>query len=248
MAWLNIDFKSEALNMPVMLDVLIPQGHGNYKTLYLLHGAGGDHSSWLIKSQIAEYGENKNIAVIMPSGENKCYVNNRHGKNYSDYITGELIQKCETWFPLSINKKDRYIAGMSMGGYGAFYSALEKEKLYNKAFSYSGLLNIIQRYDNPQGLDMYPVFGERQDLIDDEKDLFEKAKNNIDKFKNINEPTKFIIECGLDDTRLNMSQELYKCMSELGYDVSLKISAGNHNWEYWNKCIQNTINTILADF
>ena len=85
-------------------------------------------------------------------------------------------------------------------------------------------------------------------LIDDEKDLFEKAKNNIDKFKNINEPTKFIIECGLDDTRLNMSQELYKCMSELGYDVSLKISAGNHNWEYWNKCIQNTINTILADF
>ena len=90
---------------------------------------------------------------------------------------------------------------------------------------------------------MYPVFGERQDLIDDEKDLFKKAKNNIDKFKNINEPTKFIIECGLDDTRLNMSQELYKCMSELGYDVSLKISAGNHNWEYWNKCIQNTINT-----
>ena len=171
MAWLNIDFKSEALNMPVMLDVLIPQGRGNYKTLYLLHGAGGDHSSWLIKSQIAEYVENKNIAVIMPSGENKCYVNNRHGKNYSDYITGELIQKCETWFPLSINKKDRYIAGMSMGGYGAFYSALEKEKLYNKAFSYSGLLNIIQRYDNPQGLDMYPVFGERQDLIDDEKDL-----------------------------------------------------------------------------
>ena len=86
------------------------------------------------------------------------------------------------------------------------------------------------------------------DFKDDEKDLFKKAKNNIDKFKNINEPTKFIIECGLDDTRLNMSQELYKCMSELGYDVSLKISAGNHNWEYWNKCIQNTINTILADF
>ncbi len=248
MAWLNIDFKSETLNMPVMLDVLIPQGHGSYKTLYLLHGAGGDHSSWLIKSQIAEYVENKNIAVIMPSGENKCYVNNTHGKNYSDYITQELIQKCETWFPLSDNKKDRYIAGMSMGGYGAFYSALEKYNLYNKAFSYSGLLNIIERYDNPQGLDMYPVFGERKDLIDDKKDLFEKAKNNIDKFKNIKDATKFIIECGICDTRINMSRDLYKYMYDLGYDVELKEAEGNHNWEYWNKCIQNTIQTILADF
>ena len=63
MAWINIDFKSETLNMPVMLDILIPQGHGGYKTLYLLHGAGGDHSSWLINSRVADYAEHKNIAI-----------------------------------------------------------------------------------------------------------------------------------------------------------------------------------------
>ena len=74
MAWLSMNFKSDALNMPVMVDILMPQGHGNYRTLYLLHGAGGDHASWITKSQIADYVEGKDIAVIMPSGNNKCYI------------------------------------------------------------------------------------------------------------------------------------------------------------------------------
>lgn len=47
----------------------------------------------------------KNIAVVMPSGNNKCYVNNRYGKDYFTFLTEELIEKCETWFDLSPKKK-----------------------------------------------------------------------------------------------------------------------------------------------
>ena len=82
MAWISINFESKALGMPVMTNVLMPQGRGGYKTLYLLHGAGGDYASWLLKSRVADYAEGKNIAVVMPSGNNKCYVNNRYGKDY----------------------------------------------------------------------------------------------------------------------------------------------------------------------
>ena len=158
MSHLTINFKSKSLNMPVMLDVLMPQGHGGYKTLYLLHGAGGDHACWTLKTRIADYVEGKDIAVVMPSGNNRFYVNNVNGKDYFSFIADELINNCETWFNISRNPEDRYIAGMSMGGYGAFYAALKRPKQYNTAFSYSGLLNLIERYDNPQGIDMYPVF------------------------------------------------------------------------------------------
>ena len=48
MAWISINFESKALGMPVMTNVLMPQGRGGYKTLYLLHGAGGDYASWLL--------------------------------------------------------------------------------------------------------------------------------------------------------------------------------------------------------
>lgn len=105
MAWISINFESKALGMPVMTNVLMPQGRGGYKTLYLLHGAGGDYASWLLKSRVADYAEGNNIAVVMPSGNNKCYVNNRYGKDYFTFLTEELIEKCETWFDLSPKKR-----------------------------------------------------------------------------------------------------------------------------------------------
>ena len=173
MAWISINFESKALGMPVMTNVLMPQGRGGYKTLYLLHGAGGDYASWLLKSRVADYAEGNNIAVVMPSGNNKCYVNNRYGKDYFTFLTEELIEKCETWFDLSPKKEDRFIAGMSMGGYGAVHAALKRSELYGKAFSYSGLLDISERFLRPQGLDLKPVFGEKEDFSTAAADLFE---------------------------------------------------------------------------
>ena len=38
MALININYESKTLGMPVMINAIIPQGRGNYKTLYLLHG------------------------------------------------------------------------------------------------------------------------------------------------------------------------------------------------------------------
>lgn len=244
MAWLTINFNSEALHMPVMLDALIPQGHGNYKTLYLLHGAGGDHTTWLSKSRIADYVEGKNIAVIMPSGNNRCYVNNRHGKNYYNFISEELVQKCETWFSLDTSPGSRYIAGMSMGGYGAFYAALEKCGQYAAAFSYSGLLDILERYDKPQGIDLFPVFGTREDLLDGGFDLFQKVAQCEKKVEN---RTQFFIACGQEDLRIEMSRQLYDKMKRAGYKVSYFEKPGAHNWDYWDTCIRKTIEWIAAE-
>ena len=38
MALININYESKTLGMPVMINAIIPQGRGSYKTLYLLHG------------------------------------------------------------------------------------------------------------------------------------------------------------------------------------------------------------------
>lgn len=248
MSHLTINFKLKSLNMPVMLDVLMPQGHGGYKTLYLLHGAGGDHACWTLKTRIADYVEGKDIAVVMPSGNNRFYVNNVNGKDYFSFIADELINNCETWFNISRNPEDRYIAGMSMGGYGAFYAALKRPKQYNTAFSYSGLLNLIERYDNPQGIDMYPVFGTREELIDNNFDLYSLFnKKGTDDSKIVDNPTKFIIACGLQDPRLHMSKDFYKEAKEAGLNVSMYEQDGGHEWDYWDKCIEQTIKCIAGE-
>ena len=52
-----------------------------------------------------------------------------------------------------------------MGGYGAVHAALIKPDVYGKVFSYSGLLDIEKRFDNPQGINTYQIFGDREKLI-----------------------------------------------------------------------------------
>ncbi len=245
MAHIRINYHSTILQMPVVLDVLLPQGHGGYKVLYLLHGAGGDHASWLLKSRIADYVEGANLAIIMPSGNNKFYVNNIDGKDYFLFITEELINMCQKWLKISKQPIDRYIAGMSMGGYGAYYAALKKPSFYHCAFSYSGLLNIIERYEKPQGLDMFPTFGTKQQLIDNSYDLYQLINNKS--IKNVDNSTQFITFCGLQDAKRHMSEEFARKAKEAGYDILLREKDGGHNWEYWDKCIKQTISYIVKE-
>jgi putative tributyrin esterase len=245
MAHLTINFRSKALGMPVMLDVLMPQGKGGYKTLYLLHGAGGDYASWVLNTRIADYVNNRNIAVVMPSGKNRFYINNEYGRKFYTYITEELVSQCEKWFDISRNAEDRYIAGMSMGGYGAVYAALKKPSMYNTAFAYSGLLNILERYDKPQGIDMFPVFGTRQQLIDNGYDLYTLVDEYADNEEKMH--TKYIIACGTEDPRIHMSRQFGEALTRAGIDNVYRESPGEHNFAYWDYCIEQTVKYICGE-
>ena len=112
-----------------------------------------------------------------------------------------------------------------MGGYGAFYAALKRPKQYNTAFSYSGLLNLIERFD------LYSLFN----------------KKGTDDSKIVDNPTKFIIACGLQDPRLHMSKDFYKEAKEAGLNVSMYEQDGEHEWDYWDKCIEQTIKCIAGE-
>ena len=105
MALININYESKTLGMPVMINAIIPQGRGSYKTLYLLHGMGGDYTTWITKSRVADYVDNTDIAVIMISGDNKCYVDNVHGRKYFTFLTEELIETCTNWSDYHVTEK-----------------------------------------------------------------------------------------------------------------------------------------------
>ena len=56
----------------------------------------------------------------MPSGDNKFYIDNPDsGEMYGSFIGKELIEFTRKTFPLSQKREDTFIAGLSMGGYGA---------------------------------------------------------------------------------------------------------------------------------
>ena len=136
-AYVHCNFHSCILRMQVDVSILLPekermedveQGkkgeifgkNKKYQTLYLLHGFTGDHLTYLRTSKIERYADEHQIMVVMPSVYNSAYTDMKYGLDYFSYLTEELTDFVERNFPAATKRENRFIAGMSMGGYGAY--------------------------------------------------------------------------------------------------------------------------------
>ena len=76
-------------------DKLSPQGEflplKKYKTLYLLNGYLGCHTDWVSGTRIQRWAEERDLAVVMPSGDNSFYVDRpKTGNCYGEFVGREL--------------------------------------------------------------------------------------------------------------------------------------------------------------
>ena len=124
------------------------QPAARFPVLYLLHGAGGDHTTWTGASDVEELTAPTDLLVVMPDAD----ADGIEGW-YSDWDNGgdggqpawetfhltELRQLLERNWQAS---DERVIAGLSMGGYGAITYAARHPDLFKAAASYSGVLDI----------------------------------------------------------------------------------------------------------
>src|SRR5919109_3400675 len=125
----EVRFFSETLGMLSTMYVLIPQRMGaeaknprkpKYRTLYLLHGDSDDHSAWQRQTSLERYVEGLKLVVVMPAVHLSFYNDMAHGLKYWQFISEEVPALVRDMLPLSSARKDNYVAGLSMGGYGAF--------------------------------------------------------------------------------------------------------------------------------
>ena len=123
------------------------QSESRWPVLYLLHGAGGDHTEWTGATDVEELTAPTDLLVVMPDA-------NADGIEgwYSDWYNGgdggqpawETFHLTELRQLLERNWQagdERVIAGLSMGGYGAITYAARHPDLFKAAASYSGVLD-----------------------------------------------------------------------------------------------------------
>ncbi|WP_069999540.1 alpha/beta hydrolase [Cellulosilyticum sp. I15G10I2] len=249
MAFIQCSYYSEVLgftaNMNVCLPQDIPHKKGGYAippdgfpTLYLLHGLGDDHTIWSRKCAIDRYASTYGIAVIMPFGARSFYTDMVYGSPYYSYISEELINTCEAFFPLAKESNKRFIGGLSMGGYGAFKIALSQPHKYKAAFSLSAPLDIKKIHEYAHLLDLsYDIqlaFGGPEALHETPHNVFSLASRAV---LQESKPSLYMC-CGTEDFLYTDNASFKSHLDTLGYDVTYHQGPGGHDFYYWDPEVQ----------
>ena len=150
MAYMQVEMFSQALHMAVGVDVILPQPVKNeiglesgektdqkYPTLWLLHGATDDQTTWQRRTSIERYVAPLGLAVVMPSAHLSSYTDMAHGGAFYTYIVDELPVLMRQFFALSEKRQDTFISGNSMGGYGALIHAMTDTEQYRAVGAFS---------------------------------------------------------------------------------------------------------------
>ncbi|HLO14489.1 MAG TPA: alpha/beta hydrolase family protein [Anaerolineales bacterium] len=250
----EVKFFSETIGLLSSMYVLLPQRpfaeaqkkpRKKFRTLYLLHGHSDDHTAWQRWTSIERYAEGLNLAVVMPAVHLSFYTDMAHGGKYWQFISEEVPALVRDIFPLSSDRKDNFVAGLSMGGYGAFKMALTYPERFAAAAGLSGAVDISEvvrvKKDDPENkawlVEMRTVFGDLSKVLGSKHDLFTLAK------KASKSPVKPRLYqcCGTEDDLYPDNVRFRDAVRKLPLDLTYEEGPGEHNWAYWDKMIQNVL-------
>lgn len=255
------NFYSKILQNHVDVNVLLPSMSDNdhffhgldeiYRerkpaVLYLLHGALDDYTMWLRHTNIERYAEKAGIAVVMPSGQNGFYCNAMYGLRYYDYITEELPRFVEYTFPVAKERSARFVAGASMGGYGAARCALGRPDLYAAFGNFSGAVDPgkLAPLMEEMGFGFFRydlIFGGSGRVAGSRDDLKVLAASCAE----LAEKPYAFVACGEGDTNnYGMNRELYETLKDCGFQAEFMGGEGEHDWDFWDHCARMFVEKI----
>lgn len=234
----TIDIYSSKMNVRVKNIVILPDGYNKeskteYPVIYLLHGYGGNHLSWLkvVKPTLPQLANKYQFIIVCPDGKNSWYwdspVNPK--SQYDTYVSQELVTYIDKHYKTINLPKGRAISGFSMGGHGALWLTLQHPDVFGVCGSMSGGVDIRPF---PNNWEMSKVLGSYVN----NKSVWDAHTviTNVDKLKNI----PLILDCGEDDFFLEVNENLHKLLLAKKINHTYIITSGEHNSQYWNKAVE----------
>lgn len=270
MALCKINYFSDAMQQKMGISVIIPENKWGYSladrpegyrypTLWLLCGGGYDHTDWFRYTALELYAAKHGVAVVLPGISYAGYVDTAEGDyKYWTQISQELPEYLRKVFPLSCERKDNFVAGFSMGGYGAFKFAMQRPDMFAACGNFSGPTGIIPRVpvapteklgqpclrddfcEKPFGT-LWAAFGsaaKRRNTPDDNLYMLDKhvaAGTDL---------PKFYMAIGSEDPGAQDGYDVMDYMTSLGIDFKQVRDEGMHDWNYCNKHLKAFLDWI----
>ncbi len=258
----NLTMKSEILNMERKFAIYLPPDYEtsqrDYPVLYLLHGSGDNQTGWVQFGEILRIadkaileGSATSMIVVMPDADTgqRGYFNSISGDwRYEDFFFQELMPFIENEYRIRKDKRYRAVAGLSMGGGGAFVYALRHPELFSSACPLSASCGPLSMED----MDRYKSREEMNNATDEEIEAYYKKHSVLYMVKNMPDEQKkavrWFIDCGDDDFLYEGNSLVHIEMRKNNIPHEYRVRNGGHTWTYWRESLPVVLSFISDAF
>lgn len=248
----DLAIESPALGRKLKYALYLPaEKSGTLPVLFLLHGLGGNERNWEEMGRISETADRliaegalPPLGIVMPDGGDSWYVNSQKHGNYENALLRDLVPETEARHDLGKSRNRRAVAGLSMGGYGAFRLAF---RVPDRFLLTAGLSAAI-----------FPDLATDMDVTDQQLGFFKGAFGTPFEVARFNRENFFsgipgltaqkrrphiYITVGDDDGfglyRGNIA--LYLALREAQVPVEFRMTDGDHSWQLWRQEIETVL-------
>lgn len=243
---LECEMQSGILGCTKKYCVYLPQGYSDenrtFPVLYLLHGLTDTHTAWRdkgnvqdIATEIIRSGKAQEMIIVMPDAGTTYdgYFNSAEWC-YEDFFFQEFIPHIESAYRVVPDRQHRAIAGLSMGGGGTTWYAINHSEMFSSAYAMSALMGLVENSWITRDPDARRrVFMESA-----------VANNNITAIENATKEqcvgiakVRWFIDVGDDDFLFDNNMEFIKAMRSKRIPYQLRVREGGHTWQYWQEAL-----------
>ncbi len=252
----NLTAESKALGRPITYSLYepaaAPPAGTRWPVVYLLHGGGGSGEDWLDLGNIAATldaaiasGAIRPIMAVMPDGGGTSWFVDNPDPGGSGAVetalTTDLVKAIDATKATVACRTGRAVAGLSMGGYGAALFALDRPQTFSAAIVLSGAIARPIPADDAARIAKGDAFYDG---------AFGKPFD-VGRFNALNVYPRIAADAALPDRPsfwitagdqdgagiITGSADFHVTLRRAGYDTTLRIGPGQHDWTNWGRSI-----------
>jgi putative tributyrin esterase len=239
-----LTFKSPALGGRGDVTLFVPPGSEGGKNLplvLLLHGVYGSHWAWSLKggahrTALDLIGRKllRPVVIAMPSdglwGDGTGYLPHPSA-DYESWIVEDVVGCVTELLPCLGARSKLFIAGLSMGGYGALRLGAKYAPKFSGASGHSSMTHHAQLSRFVEE----PLASYRVAREEEEAGALYWMKKNRESLP----PVRF--DCGLDDELIEENRRLHRELTAENIPHHYFEFEGGHTWDYWRSHLRDTL-------
>ncbi len=233
----SIAVPSASMHRTIKTVIIKPNSYKENKqfpVVYLLHGAFGSYSNWILKvPHIQQLADEMQLIIVCPDGARTSWYFDSpidSSFKFETFIGTELPKYIDANYKTIANRKARAITGLSMGGHGSIFIGFRHADTFSGCGSMSGALHVTVI---TRGYEVEKRLG---DTGINKKYWNDWSALNVIE-KKPSDSLSIIIDCGTEDRVMPMNRAIHEKMLKLNIAHDYTERPGNHDWRYWENAI-----------